>query len=89
MTHLTGFPCPLVRSVSRRGAALHKRSATPRAVKGSRPSVVPNGPPGVLRPLPDAGASRCGPRLPGGPLDIIKWVTINEPWYKDVRQEAH
>jgi len=25
------------------------------------------GPPGALRPLPDARASRRGPRLPGGP----------------------
>ncbi len=25
------------------------------------------GPPGALRPLPDAVASRCGPRLPSGP----------------------
>ena len=37
MTHLTGFPCPLVRSGSRRSVAHHKRIATPRAVKGSRP----------------------------------------------------
>ena len=40
MTHLTGFPCPLVRSGSRRGAAHHERSTTPRAVKGTRPSVA-------------------------------------------------
>ncbi len=65
MTHLTDFPCPLVRRPSRRGAAHHKRSATPRAVKENRPSVGHGGPPGALRPLPDAGASRRGPRLPG------------------------
>ncbi|MDJ0946887.1 MAG: hypothetical protein QNJ30_25845, partial [Kiloniellales bacterium] len=32
--------------------------------------------------LPDAMASRRGPRLPGGPPRAIKWVIINAPWYK-------
>jgi hypothetical protein len=82
MTHLTDIPCPLVRRGSRRGAAYHKRVATQRAVKGSRPSVARRGPPGALRPLPDAGASRRRPRLPGGPPRAIKWVIINDPWYK-------
>jgi hypothetical protein len=49
MTHLTGFPCPLVRRGSRRGAAHHERSATPRAVKGNRPSVARGGPPGAIK----------------------------------------
>jgi hypothetical protein len=39
------------------------------------------GPPGALRPLPDAAASRRGPRLPSGPPRVIKWVIINDPWY--------
>ena len=44
------------------------------------------GPPAALRPVPDArdpirGASRCGPRLSGGPPRAIKWVIINAPWY--------
>ena len=85
MTHLTGFACPPVRRASRRGAMYRKRSATQRAVKQPRPSVARSGPPGALRPPtdpgPDAGASRCGPRLPGGPLRAIKWVIINDPWY--------
>jgi hypothetical protein len=38
-------------------------------------------PPGVLRPLPDAAASRRGLRLPGGPPQAIKWVIISEHWY--------
>jgi hypothetical protein len=82
MTHLTGFPCPLVRRGSRRGAAYRKRSATPRAGKRNRPSVARGGPPGALRPLPDAGASHCGPRLPGESPRDIKWVIISDPWYK-------
>ena len=81
MTHLTCFPCPLVRSGSRRGAAHHKRNATQRAVKESRPSVARGDPPDALRPLPDVSASRCGPRLPGGPLRAIKWAIISGPWY--------
>jgi hypothetical protein len=32
MTHLTGFPCPLIKRGSRRGALHHKRAATPRAI---------------------------------------------------------
>ena len=82
MTHLTGFPCPFVRRGSRRGAAHHKRSTTQRTGKGNRPSVARGGPPGALRTLPDAGASRRGPRLPGGPPRAIKWVIINDHWYK-------
>ncbi len=81
MTHLTGFPCPLVRIGSRRGVAHHKRIATPRAVKGSRPPVARGGPRGALRPLPDGRASRRGPRLPGGPPRAIKWFIISAPWY--------
>jgi hypothetical protein len=81
MTHLTGFPCPLARRGSRRDAAHRKRSATQRAVKGNRPPVACGGPPGALRPLPDAQASRRGSRLPGEPPRAIKWVIINEPWY--------
>ena len=49
MTHLTGFPCSLVRRDPRRGAAHHKRSATQRAVKGTRPSVARGGPPGAIK----------------------------------------
>ena len=64
-THLTGFPCPLVRRGSRRGAVHHKRTTTQPAGKGNRPAVGLRGPPGALRPLPDAGASRREPRLPG------------------------
>ncbi len=82
MTHLTGFPCPLASRGLRRGAAHHKWSATQRAVKGIRPSVARGDPPGALRPLLDAGASRRGPRLPGGPPRAIKWVIISTPWYK-------
>jgi hypothetical protein len=81
MTHLTGFLCSLVRRGSRCGAAHHKRAATPRAVKDNRPSVARGGPPGALRPLLDAGASRRGPLLPGGPPCAIKWIIINDPWY--------
>jgi hypothetical protein len=33
MTHLTDFPCSLVRRGSRRGAAHRKRAATLRAIK--------------------------------------------------------
>ena len=43
----------------------------------------PSGPPCALQSLPDAGASRRGPRLPGGLLGPIKWVIINAPWYKN------
>ena len=81
MTHLTGFPCPLVRSGSCRGVAHHKRTATPRAAKGNRPPVARGGPPGALRPSLDGLASRRGPRLPGGPPGAIKWVIISAPWY--------
>ena len=81
MTHLTGFACPSVRRASRSGARYRKRCATPRAGKQTRPVVALGGPPGALRPLPDAVASRCGPRLPGGPQRAIKWVIINAPWY--------
>jgi hypothetical protein len=81
MTHLTEFPCPPVRRGARRGVAHHKRTATQRVVKGSRPPVARGGPPGALRPLPDAGASRRGPRLPGGSPCAIKWVIISDPWY--------
>ncbi|MDH5412313.1 MAG: hypothetical protein OEY16_13075, partial [Alphaproteobacteria bacterium] len=80
-TYVTGFPWSLVRRGSRRGAGHHKRSATPRAAMGNRPPVGPGGPPGALRPLPDAGASRREPRLPGGPPGPITWVFISEPWY--------
>ncbi len=82
MTHLTVFPYPPVRRGSRRDAAHRKRAATQRAVKENRPPVARGGPPGALRPWPDAGASRGGPRLPGGPPRAIKWVIINAPWYK-------
>ena len=82
MTHLTGFACPPVRRASRRGAGYRKRSATPRASKQTRPAVARSSPPGALRPLPDAMASRCGPRLPGGPLRAIKCVIISAPRYK-------
>jgi len=81
MAHLTGFPRPLVRHGSRRGAAHQKRSVTPRADEGNRPAVACGGPPGALRPLPDARASCGEPRLPGGPPHAIKWVIIIEPWY--------
>ncbi len=66
MTHLTVFPCPPVRRGARRGVVHHKRTATQRAVKGTRPAVGLGGPPAALRPLPDAGTSRRGPRLSGG-----------------------
>ncbi len=49
MTHLTGFPCSLVRRGSRRGAACHKQAATPRAVKGNRPSVARGGSPRAIK----------------------------------------
>ena len=62
--------------------AHHKRAATPRAVMGNRPSVGFCGPPDALRSLPDAGASRYEPRLPGGPQNPIKWVFISEHWYQ-------
>jgi len=81
MTHLTGFACPPVRRVSLSGAMYRKRSATQRAVKQTRPAVARGGPPGALRPLPDAWASRREPRLPGGPPRAIRWVIINAPWY--------
>ncbi len=81
MTHLTGFPCPPDRRGSRRDAAHLKRTATQRAVKGNRPPVARGGPPGALRPLPDAGATRPPPRLPGEPPRAIKWVIISAPWY--------
>jgi hypothetical protein len=32
--------------------------------------------------LPDAAASRRGPRLPGGPPHAINWVIIDDPWYQ-------
>ncbi len=83
MTRLTGFHCSLVRRGSRRDAAHRKRAATRRADNGNRPPVGRGGPPGALRSLPDAGASRRGPRLPGGPPRAIKWVIINAPWYKE------
>jgi hypothetical protein len=35
--------------------------------------------------LPDAGASRRGSLLPGGPPRAIKWVIINAPWYQSDR----
>ena len=81
MTRLTGFPCLLVRRGSRRGVAHHKRTATQRAVKGSWPSVALGDPTGALRPLPDAGTSRRGSRLPGGPPRAIKRIIIGAPWY--------
>ena len=89
MTHLTGFPWPLVRRGSRRGAGRHKRAATQPAAKGSRPPVGLRGPPDALRLLPDAGASRREPRLPGEPRSPIKWVIINGPWYKMPRRGSH
>ena len=52
--------------------AHHKRAATRRAVKGTRPSVGRNGLLGALRCLPDARASRCAPRLPRRPFRPIK-----------------
>jgi hypothetical protein len=82
MTRLTGFPSPLVRRGSRRGAVHHKRAATPRADKGNRPPVAHGEPPDALQPLPDAQASRRGLRLPGGSPWAIKRVIINEHWYK-------
>lgn len=75
MTHLTEFPYPLARRGSRRDAAHRKRAATQRAVKGTRPSVARGGPPGALRPLPDAPHRAAG-------RAAIKWGIINAPWYK-------
>ncbi len=49
MTHLTGFPWPLDRRGSRRGAGRYKRSATQRAAKGTRPSVARGGPPRAIK----------------------------------------
>ncbi len=88
MTHLTGFPCSPVRRGARRGVAHHKQTATQRADKGNRPAVARGGPPGALRPLPEAGAPRRGRRRPGGPPRAIKWVIINAPWYNTKAQEG-
>ena len=81
MTHLTGFPCPFVRRGSRRDAAHRKRAATPRAVKGTRPPVGRGGPPGALRPLPDAPHRAAGRACPAGRRAAIEWGIINAPWY--------
>ena len=82
MTHLTGFACPPVRRASRRGALYRKRSATPRAVKQTRPSVARSGPPGALRPCPmrvyraadrACPADRCAPS--NGSLSTILGIS--------------
>ncbi len=67
---MTPFTGAILTAGKARAAPLclhNKQCATWPAVKIARPSVARIGPPGALRRLPDAAASRCTPRLPGRP----------------------
>jgi len=69
--------CSVTRSTSHRDAGHRGRRATTSRGKRTWPKVGHIGLSGALRPLPDAMASRCGPRLLDRPICPIRMTHIS------------